>query len=177
MVRHSIRLSDYLLTAPLLPPFYSNNRTTKRIVVFTIVVAGISIALFLTPTHAFRPSHLLSQSAIPQSELENASILQSPNQPLEPSEDALFFPELQWENLSDGQYYGALEFCSDGNATFAYGLLGNCVPGQPAPLLRMKPNHHFHLTLVNNAHIDTNLHTHGLHVSGVGKKRSEKRHF
>jgi hypothetical protein len=26
----------------------------------------------------------------------------------------------------------------------------------------------YHLTLFNNAHIDTNLHTHGLHVSGVG---------
>lgn len=26
----------------------------------------------------------------------------------------------------------------------------------------------YHLTLVNNAHIDTNIHTHGLHVSGVG---------
>ena len=32
----------------------------------------------------------------------------------------------------------------------------------------MKPKHHYRLVLVNNAHIDTNLHTHGLHVSGVG---------
>jgi len=46
--------------------------------------------------------------------------------------------------------------------------LGECIPGQPAPLIRMQPKRHYQLTLVNNAHIPTNLHTHGLHVSGVG---------
>ena len=31
-----------------------------------------------------------------------------------------------------------------------------------------EPYRFYQLTLYNNAHIDTNLHTHGLHVSGVG---------
>jgi hypothetical protein len=79
-----------------------------------------------------------------------------------------FFTVLPWEERSDGQFIGVLEFCSDGNVTFGYGLLGECTPGQPSPLIRMKPKQHYQLTLVNNAHIDTNLHTHGLHVSGVG---------
>jgi FtsP/CotA-like multicopper oxidase with cupredoxin domain len=88
------------------------------------------------------------------------------------------FPELPWEEDSDGHLHGVLEFCSDGNKTYGYGVLGDCVPGQPSPLIRMKPKHHYHLTLVNNAHIDTNLHTHGLHVSGVGKgmNRTNRQH-
>jgi hypothetical protein len=83
---------------------------------------------------------------------------------------SLFFTELAWKEGPDGRFYAVLEFCSDGNETYAYGPLRNCKPGQPSPLIRMKPKRHYHLTLVNNAHIDTNLHTHGLHVSGVGKK-------
>ena len=33
---------------------------------------------------------------------------------------------------------------------------------------RFAPHRFYSLTLYNNAHVDTNLHTHGLHVSGVG---------
>jgi FtsP/CotA-like multicopper oxidase with cupredoxin domain len=80
-----------------------------------------------------------------------------------------FFKVLPWRLTSERQSSGVLEFCSDGNETYGYGSLGDCIPGQPSPLIRMKPRHHYQLTLVNNAHIDTNLHTHGLHVSGVGK--------
>ena len=70
---------------------------------------------------------------------------------------------------SSNHYRAAIEFCSDPKKDlFGYGPVGNCVPGGPAPLIRIKPKEFYHLTLYNNAHIDTNLHTHGLHVSGVG---------
>ncbi|VEU44449.1 unnamed protein product [Pseudo-nitzschia multistriata] len=70
---------------------------------------------------------------------------------------------------SSNHYHASIEFCSDPKrGLYAYGPVGNCVPGTPAPLIKMKPKHFYHLTLVNNAHIDTNVHTHGLHVSGVG---------
>ena len=67
-------------------------------------------------------------------------------------------------------YKGVVEFC--GNSTtgkFAYGLPGECVPGESvAPLIRMQPQQYYALTLINTADIHTNVHTHGLHVSGVG---------
>lgn len=75
---------------------------------------------------------------------------------------------LPWTETEDGIMVGALEFCSDGNLTYSYGLVGKCVPGQQAPLIRIRPEQRYRLTLVNTAHVDTNLHTHGLHVSGVG---------
>jgi FtsP/CotA-like multicopper oxidase with cupredoxin domain len=75
---------------------------------------------------------------------------------------------LPWTETEGGLMVGALEFCSDRNQTYSYGLVGTCIPGQPAPLIRMLPEERYQLTLVNTAHVDTNLHTHGLHVSGVG---------
>jgi len=66
-------------------------------------------------------------------------------------------------------YKGVLEFCSDADkGLYGYGLLGECVPGQPSPLIRMKPKTFYQLTVVNNGQVATNIHTHGLHVSGVG---------
>lgn len=78
------------------------------------------------------------------------------------------------EELNDNaqisnHYKASIEFCSDPSKNlYGYGPVGNCVPGRPAPLIRMQPKRFYQLTLHNNAHIDTNLHTHGLHVSGVG---------
>mmetsp|Transcript_23732 Transcript_23732/g.51889 ORF Transcript_23732/g.51889 Transcript_23732/m.51889 type:complete len:657 (-) Transcript_23732:2329-4299(-) len=72
-------------------------------------------------------------------------------------------------NKMSNHFKAAIEFCSDPERElYAYGPVGNCVPGKAAPLIKMKPKHFYHLTLVNNADIDTNIHTHGLHVSGVG---------
>ena len=67
-------------------------------------------------------------------------------------------------------YKGVLEFCgSSTTGKFGYGLPGACVPGESvAPLIRMQPQQYYALTLINTADINTNLHTHGLHVSGVG---------
>ena len=67
-------------------------------------------------------------------------------------------------------YKGVMEFCgSSTTGKFAYGLPGECIPGESvAPLIRMQPQQWYALTLINTADINTNLHTHGLHVSGVG---------
>ena len=67
-------------------------------------------------------------------------------------------------------YKGVMEFCgSSTTGKFAYGLPGECIPGESvAPLIRMQPQQLYALTLINTADINTNLHTHGLHVSGVG---------
>ena len=67
-------------------------------------------------------------------------------------------------------YKGVMEFCgSSTTGKFAYGLPGECDPGESvAPLIRMQPQQYYELTLINTADINTNLHTHGLHVSGVG---------
>jgi FtsP/CotA-like multicopper oxidase with cupredoxin domain len=91
----------------------------------------------------------------------------SPQLP-DPDQSSPFFTVLPWKQNSHGELTAVLEFCSDNNMTYGYGLFGQCIPGQPSPLIRMQPKKHYRLTLVNNAHIDTNLHTHGLHVSGVG---------
>lgn len=72
---------------------------------------------------------------------------------------------------TSNHYKASIEFCSDpSKGLYGYGPVGKCVPGKPAPLIRMKPKTFYHLTLYNNASsgIDTNIHTHGLHVSGVG---------
>ena len=139
-----------------------------------VAIALVTVATILAATGVFRPTPLLPQSVIYESNgwdtpSEEVSTLASSNYPTNDTPKELFFAEVPWEENTDGHFFGVLEFCSDGNETYAYGLLGHCKPGQPSPLIRMKPKHHYHLILVNNAHIDTNLHTHGLHVSGVGR--------
>jgi FtsP/CotA-like multicopper oxidase with cupredoxin domain len=39
---------------------------------------------------------------------------------------------------------------------------------EPSPLIRMTPGNTYKLVLINHIDEPTNLHTHGLHVSGVG---------
>ncbi|KAL3783720.1 hypothetical protein ACHAW5_008800 [Stephanodiscus triporus] len=87
-------------------------------------------------------------------------------------------PQFQWGNSScpsSYDYCATLEFCS-GTAT-AYGFR---IPGtttscnfRTAPLIRMVPGKKYALTLSNSLagtgdDTSTNLHTHGLHVSGDG---------
>jgi hypothetical protein len=138
-----------------------------------VAVLFIAVVILLTVNGSFPPMSLLSQSDVlnahGQGEPSPAKAWSTKTSSNDTSK-SLFFTELAWKQRSDGRFYAVLEFCSDGNKTYAYGPHRNCKPGQPSPLIRMKPKHHYHLTLVNNAHIDTNLHTHGLHVSGVGKK-------
>ncbi|KAG7344415.1 lipase class 3 [Nitzschia inconspicua] len=152
--------------------FSNENEIMKRkakvlFVILAIILIAIVVSLVTTRTFRFTlmpPQYSMNPNDTPL----DVSILRSMNIPSTHTHSVPFFIELPWENRSDGHLYGILEFCSDGNETYAYGVQGNCVPGQPSPLIRMKPKHHYHLILVNNAHIDTNLHTHGLHVSGVG---------
>merc|ERR1712238_271340 len=51
--------------------------------------------------------------------------------------------------VMSNHYKSVLEFCSDEEkGLYGYGLLGECVPGQPSPLIRMKPKTFYQLTLV-----------------------------
>lgn len=70
---------------------------------------------------------------------------------------SLFFEHvLQWQHMEmpdtfedqqtgtkhsgSNHYHATLEFCSDPKkGLYAYGPVGNCVPGKPAPLIKMKP--------------------------------------
>lgn len=72
-------------------------------------------------------------------------------------------------------YVGYLQICDDGNGKpFSYRAVLNAVSNPPceksdhSPLIRMVPGKHYKLILINNSKEPTNLHTHGLHISGVG---------
>jgi hypothetical protein len=113
-------------------------------------------------------------------------VVASPSLPKTTASSPFFEHVLEWKEVSasdyasnhtesdesggSGHHYAAaIEFCSDPDTnSYGYGPVGGCVPGGPAPLIRMRPKTFYHLTLYNNGHIDTNVHTHGLHVSGVG---------
>jgi hypothetical protein len=137
--------------------------------IVAVLFLTITVVITMAVTRSSLPTSVLQQSAVHPALVQDAS---SPAEARVASNDTskpLFFTELDWKEGPNGTFFAVLEFCSDGNETYAYGPLGNCKPGQPSSLIRMKPKRRYHLTLVNNAHIDTNLHTHGLHVSGVGK--------
>jgi FtsP/CotA-like multicopper oxidase with cupredoxin domain len=98
------------------------------------------------------------------------------------STDTPFLEELPWSRAEDvdGSFYfiGYLEFCSHGNNTYFYrastGMRED--PSAPcsidtsttSPLIRMLPRTNYKLILINRSNEPTNLHTHGLHVAGVG---------
>jgi hypothetical protein len=77
---------------------------------------------------------------------------------------------------SEKDYYvGYLQVCNDGSGKpFSYRAVWDAVSASPcddirhSPLIRMLPGKHYKLILINNAQEPTNLHTHGLHISGVG---------
>jgi hypothetical protein len=92
-----------------------------------------------------------------------------------------YFDVLPWQRVedeSDGSMYyvGFLEFCSIGEKVFFYRAVSSANSSVPcenatstvSPLIRMLPRTHYKLILINRSHQPTNIHTHGLHVPGVG---------
>jgi len=66
-------------------------------------------------------------------------------------------------------YCGSLEFCSPSQGDFGYRQLPGGTCSSPGPSIRLNDGKRYLLTLVNNVeNTVTNLHTHGLHVSGDG---------
>eukprot|EP00957_Ditylum_brightwellii_P037397 2830041-Ditylum_brightwellii.AAC.1 len=66
----------------------------------------------------------------------------------------------------------AIEFCGD-DFNFGYRKIGDetACGSKPGPLIRMTPGNTYKLTLRNNildSNVNTNIHTHGLHISGSG---------
>lgn len=91
-------------------------------------------------------------------------------------------------NVTGDYFIGYMQLCEiswrDGQSKLVYqvasvnGTSNNNGTGTPsscnlapsslaAPLIRMTPGNHYTLILINNANEPTNLHTHGLHISGV----------
>mmetsp|Transcript_9531 Transcript_9531/g.21890 ORF Transcript_9531/g.21890 Transcript_9531/m.21890 type:complete len:470 (+) Transcript_9531:58-1467(+) len=84
---------------------------------------------------------------------------------------------LEWSTNCEEGYSlcGTLEFCNAG-AVYGYVLSGqDCVPG-PGPILRLIPGNRYKLTLSNKADETTNIHAHGLHISGSGNGDDVTRH-
>jgi len=80
---------------------------------------------------------------------------------------------LTWQTPTTAQNYdfiGKLVFCSRGNLLFGYrdGSVPNSPCTSPGPTIRMKPGSRYLLSLQNTGGATTNLHTHGLHISGDG---------
>ena len=60
---------------------------------------------------------------------------------------------------------GELEFCERSGG---YGYMQNGVCSAPGPLIRIESSKKYLLSLKNTVGVATNLHTHGLHISGDG---------
>lgn len=80
---------------------------------------------------------------------------------------------LEWNNNA-----AELIFCEgSNNGAYGYKLStdtsSNCDPA--GVLIRMKPGQSYELTLRNAASTKTNLHTHGLHISGSGNSDDTRR--
>lgn len=86
------------------------------------------------------------------------------------------FVTLPWQSSSSSffDFDGTLEFCQDpsSSSVFGYRLSGATGCGGLAPLIRMQAGKRYRLTLKNTASsstdTETNIHTHGLHISGDG---------
>lgn len=83
--------------------------------------------------------------------------------------------ELQWRDshvaefeCPDGHDYCAeMEFCSKGPILgYRTEMGGEC--STPGPVIRVKPGYRYHLTLRNAVGSPTNIHTHGMFISGSG---------
>lgn len=87
--------------------------------------------------------------------------------------------ELAWATqgcLSGYAGCAEIEFC-EGSGTFGYRLLSESGCGlSTAPVIRMEAGKKYMLTLRNKASEPTNLHTHGLHISGDGNSDDITRH-
>lgn len=90
---------------------------------------------------------------------------------IENSEKGLLL-SFDWEEAcqdSPYDYVGTLVFCEQGNGTYGYRLQNDTLPcGSSSPLLRLRPGLAYQLRLVNEASKATNLHPHGLYISGDG---------
>jgi len=169
------------------------NFMTRALLLALFLFLAFSIAALLLIRSPLSPTTSASSSSDNfHTSSSSPTIMIASESPPKPYTDSPFFEYvLEWQEIpladnhedeqfnsnshtiptrTKGNHYRAfLEFCSDPiSGLFGYGLVGKCVPGGPSPLIRMKPKVFYHLTLFNNAHIDTNLHTHGLHISGVG---------
>jgi FtsP/CotA-like multicopper oxidase with cupredoxin domain len=80
--------------------------------------------------------------------------------------------DFHWEDAcsdSPYDYVGTLVFCEQENGTFGYRSWNDALPcGSSSPLLRLRPGFAYQLRLINEASEPTNLHPHGLYVSGDG---------
>lgn len=61
-----------------------------------------------------------------------------------------------------------IEFCEVGNQTYGYRLPGDEDCQAAGLVVRMKPGQDYKIVLHNAARERTNVHTHGLHISGAG---------
>ena len=69
-----------------------------------------------------------------------------------------------WSNANTA----SIEFCEDDNKNFGYRLPGEVSCLLAKLVVRVSPGQNYRLTIINNATQTTNLHTHGLHISGNG---------
>ena len=79
--------------------------------------------------------------------------------------------EFQWGPACDGyDHCGTIQFCTDGSTPFGYREAGTSACLAPGPVIRLQKNTRYKITLENQASAATitNLHTHGLHISGDG---------
>ena len=100
-----------------------------------------------------------------------------------------FWPEFHWRripheendvDLNSASFIGYIRICISQNNTnsrqYVYQSVETsdisiddpCDSDQPSPLIRMNPGNHYRLILINHIDQSTNLHTHGLHISGIG---------
>lgn len=84
------------------------------------------------------------------------------------------FTEIPWQSSSSSfDFEATIEFCQGSSSSvFGYRLSSSTTCGSLAPLMRMTAGKSYKLTLKNTAPLqfetETNIHTHGLHISGDG---------
>jgi FtsP/CotA-like multicopper oxidase with cupredoxin domain len=81
--------------------------------------------------------------------------------------------EVVWNNNNEAE----IVFCEGNSGSFGYKLAADtsndCDPA--GVLIRMSPHVSYKLTLRNEASVETNIHTHGLHISGSGNADDPRR--
>ena len=73
-------------------------------------------------------------------------------------------PEVEWSDTNTA----TMEFCEDGNDSYGYRIPGTSECKAAGIIVRMSPGQSYVMTLINTASVTTNVHTHGLHISGDG---------
>lgn len=76
---------------------------------------------------------------------------------------------LVWSSVCSPGYdkCATLHFCGSGGS-YGYRLPGASGCSAGGPTIRLDPGNKYELTLQNDSPVPTNLHTHGLHISGAG---------